>query len=102
MYLTPSLFKCHHYFLEQFFVLTVQKIGYCSAGFGHLFQPDSMERPLGNQKLCQLVYCSAVGSFRTAGSAALKHNRRFLKGGAVLKARSILSFAFNFTILFNY
>mgnify|MGYP001643202372 CR=1 FL=1 len=30
MYLTPSLFKCHHHFLGQFFVLTVQKIGYCS------------------------------------------------------------------------
>ena len=28
MYLTPSLFKCHHRFLGQFFVLTVQKIGY--------------------------------------------------------------------------
>ena len=28
MYLTPSLFKCHHHFLGQFFVLTVQKIGY--------------------------------------------------------------------------
>ena len=28
MYLTPSLFKGHHYFLGQFFVLTVQKIGY--------------------------------------------------------------------------
>ena len=28
MYLTPSLFKGHHYFLGQFFALTVQKIGY--------------------------------------------------------------------------
>ena len=29
MYLTHSLFKCHHHFLGQFFVLTVQKIGDC-------------------------------------------------------------------------
>ena len=47
-----------------------------------LFQPDSMERTFGNQKLCQLVHCSAVGSLCTAGCAALKHNRQFFKGGA--------------------
>ena len=64
MYLTPSLFKCHHHFLGQFFVLTVQKIGYCSD--------------------CKFVcfHCIPVGKTNYFCCAALKHNRQFFKGGA--------------------
>jgi len=51
--------------------------------FGFLFQPDSMDCILGNQKFRQFVYCFPIGSFCTAGCAALKHNRQFFKGGAV-------------------
>ena len=133
MYLTPSLFKCHHHFLGQFFVLTLQKIGYCSdckfvcfhcipvgktnyfccavlkiqrnlasfavavclifvdcgggflfsLSFGHLFQSDGMDCTFGNQKFCQFVHRFPVGSFCTAGSAALKHHSQFCKSGAV-------------------